>query len=66
MDRIHRASIKEARAHLRSGARMNIDQIAFLCGYRRASYFRRMFKRMAHLNPKEYRRLYRPMHINTH
>lgn len=63
---IHGARIKEARAHLRSGVKMNIDQIAFLCGYRHASYFRKMFKRIAHLTPKEYRRLYRSMHINTH
>jgi len=65
-DAIHRRRIKEARAQLLMNDEKNIDQIGFDCGYANPRYFRRMFKRLTHITPKEYRQLYARLHINTH
>jgi len=63
---IHHRRIKEARAQLLLQNQMNINEIAFACGYRDPGYFRRMFKRVTTMTPKMYRALYTRTHINNH
>lgn len=63
---IHHRRIKEARAQLLLQSQMNINEIAFACGYKDPGYFRRMFKRVTSMTPKTYRALYKRTHINNH
>ncbi len=66
VDAIHRKRIAEARAALFRDARRNINEIGFACGYADPGYFRRMFRRLTGLTPREFRSLYARTHINTH
>ncbi len=66
LDALHLKRIASARALLRSEGRKNINEIAFACGYTDPGYFRRMFKRLTGLTPKQFRSLYSRTHINTH
>jgi AraC-like DNA-binding protein len=66
MDAIHQKRIGMAKAALHNDIRRNINEIAFECGYADAGYFRRMFKRLTGLTPREFRSLYARTHINTH
>ena len=58
--------IRLSRGCLHIEAGKNINEIAFECGYTDPGYFRRMFKRLTGLTPKEFRTLYARTHINTH
>jgi AraC-like DNA-binding protein len=54
-DAIHERRIKEACAHLLLSRSQGVAEIAALCGYHDAGYFRRVFKRATHLTPHHYR-----------
>ncbi len=66
LDALHQKRIGLARVLLHTRAGKNINEIAFECGYLDPGYFRRMFKRLTGLTPKEFRTLYARTHINTH
>ncbi len=66
VDAIHRKRVGMARASLLHDVRRNINEIGFESGYADAGYFRRMFKRLTGLTPREFRSLYARTHINTH
>jgi len=66
IDAVHQKRIGIARAFLHTEPGKNINEIAFECGYTDAVYFRRMFKRLTGLTPREFRTLYARTHINTH
>ncbi|HET6449738.1 MAG TPA: AraC family transcriptional regulator [Spirochaetia bacterium] len=66
LDALHQRRIGMARFLLHSEAGKNINEIAFQCGYTDPGYFRRMFKRIAGMTPREFRTLYARTHINTH
>jgi AraC-like DNA-binding protein len=66
LDALHQRRIGRARELLHSEAGKNINEIAFQCGYTDPGYFRRMFKRLTGLTPREFRTLYARTHINTH
>ena len=52
---IHTRRINEARAQLLLLRQQGVAQIAALCGYTDAGYFRRLFKRATHMTPHGYR-----------
>jgi AraC-like DNA-binding protein len=66
VDAIHRKRVGMARAALHHDVRRNINEIGLECGYADPGYFRRMFKRITGLTPREFRSLYARTHINTH
>jgi AraC-like DNA-binding protein len=66
IDALHQKRIGMARASLHGEPGKNINEIAFECGYADPGYFRRMFKRLTGLTPREFRTLYARTHINTH
>lgn len=66
LDALHQKRIGAARALLHGQPGKNINEIAFECGYTDPGYFRRMFKRLTGLTPREFRTLYARTHINTH
>ncbi len=66
LDALHQRRIGMARVLLLGEAAKNINEIAFQCGYTDPGYFRRMFKRLTGLTPREFRTLYARTHINTH
>jgi AraC-like DNA-binding protein len=66
VDAIHQKRISAARASLHHDVRRNINEIAYECGYLDAGYFRRVFKGLTGLTPREFRSLYARTHINTH
>jgi len=66
LDALHRKRISAARSLLRTEGRKNINEVAFTCGYTDPGYFRRVFKRLTGLTPRQFRSLYSRTHINTH
>jgi AraC-like DNA-binding protein len=66
LEALHQKRIGVSRASLHSEPGKNINEIAFECGYADPGYFRRMFKRLTGLTPREFRTLYARTHINTH
>jgi AraC-like DNA-binding protein len=54
---VHARRIREARAQLILQATKGVAEIAALCGYADAGYFRRVFKRATNMTPHGYRRL---------
>jgi AraC-like DNA-binding protein len=66
IDALHQKRIGKARWSLRREPDKNINEIAIECGYADPGYFRRMFKRLTGLSPREFRTLYARTHINTH
>ena len=66
IEALHQKRIGTARASLDGEPDKNINEIAFECGYTDPRYFRRIFKRLTGLTPKEFRTLYARTHINTH
>jgi AraC-like DNA-binding protein len=66
VDAIHRKRVGMARVALHHDVRRNINEIGLECGYADLGYFRRMFKRITGLTPREFRSLYARTHINTH
>jgi AraC-like DNA-binding protein len=63
---LHDKRITAARALLRNEDRKNITEIALECGYTVPGCFRRTFKRMTGLTPRQFRSLYSRTHINAH
>lgn len=66
VDAVHEKRIDEARGLLRGQGRKNISEIAFACGFHDPTYFRRIFKRLTGLTPRQFRSLYSRTHINAH
>ncbi len=66
LDALHQKRIGAARVLLHTEAGKNINEIAFQCGYTDPGYFRRIFKRVTGLTPREFRTLYARTHLNTH
>ncbi|MGA2977014.1 MAG: helix-turn-helix transcriptional regulator [Spirochaetia bacterium] len=54
---IHERRIREARAQLLLQRALGVAQVAALCGYPDAGYFRRVFKRATSMTPHGYRAL---------
>ena len=52
--------IEEAKRLLESGP-MAVDEISAAVGYADASFFRRLFKRLTGLSPRQYRRMFQPL-----
>ena len=52
--------IEEAKRQLESGD-TSIDEISVDVGYENAAFFRRLFKRLTGLTPREYRRMFQPI-----
>ena len=44
---------------------MNINEIAYECGFQDPGYFRRVFRRIMGISPGKYRKMYSRVHINT-
>jgi AraC-like DNA-binding protein len=66
IEALHQKRIGIARGSLNGEPGKNINEIAFECGYSDPGYFRRMFKRLTGLTPREFRTLYSRTHINSH
>lgn len=64
MDDLHSLRIKLAK-RLLLDENMNVNEVARQCGFQDPAYFRRVFKRNAGLAPREFRKMYSHMHINT-
>ncbi len=64
-DAIHQRRIQKACKHLLN-SNLTISQIATICGFKDADYFRRIFKRTMKISPGEYREEYSRMHVMTH
>ena len=64
MDDLHAQRIRVAKALLLD-EQLNVNEVAARCGYRDATYFRRMFRRHVGVAPSRFRDLYSHMHINT-
>lgn len=61
---LHRQRVSEARTLLREEGRP-IDDVAGECGFDDPGYFRRVFKRLAGMTPRDFRRLYARAHVNA-
>jgi len=64
-DTINRRRIKEARALL-VGDQMKVSEVAYACGFQDGGYFRKIFRALCGMTPRQYRNLYSHHHINTH
>ena len=64
VEQIKRTRIKEAR-RLLLRSELYVKEVAEHCGFNNESYFRRIFKSISGVTPREYRRLYLRMHMNT-
>jgi AraC-like DNA-binding protein len=64
MDDLHVLRIRLAKTLLMD-ENLNVNEVAVRCGYRDATFFRRMFRRHVGVAPKTFRDLYSHMHINT-
>ncbi len=60
---IHVRRLREARAQLLLQRQRGIAEIAALCGYSDAGYFRRVFKRATQMTPRRYRLLEAPPEV---
>ena len=63
-DTINRRRIKEAR-NLLVGEQMKIGQVAEACGFQDAGYFRKVFRVICGMTPREYRNLHSHHHVNS-
>jgi len=61
---IHKIRIRHASALLSEGP-STIDAIATQCGFDDIGYFRRLFKRLTGMAPRDYRRIHSRVHVNT-
>ena len=61
---IHKIRIRHASALLSEGP-TTIDAIATQCGFDDIGYFRRLFKRLTGMTPRDYRRIHSRVHVNT-
>jgi AraC-like DNA-binding protein len=64
MDDLHALRIRLAKTLLMDED-LNVNEVASRCGYRDATYFRRMFRRHVGVAPSRFRDLYSHLHINT-
>jgi AraC-like DNA-binding protein len=64
-DAIHRRRIKMACRHLLDTP-LTVEQIAQACGFSNPDYFRRIFRRLMHVSPTQYRDMFTRAHVNTH
>jgi AraC-like DNA-binding protein len=64
MDDLHALRIRLAK-RLLLDEDVNVNEVASRCGYRDATYFRRMFRRHVGVAPSRFRGLYSHLHINT-
>lgn len=64
MDDLHALRIRLAK-RLLMDEDLNVNEVASRCGYRDATYFRRMFRRHVGVAPSQFRGLYSHLHINT-
>lgn len=62
---INRRRVKEAKTLL-VGEQMRISDVAEACGFQDAGYFRKVFRTICGMTPRQYRDLYSHHHINTH
>ena len=62
---IHKSRVSRACRLLMDSDR-NIEEIARLCGFSDADYFRRIFRRYKHITPLSFRKINSRIHINTH
>ena len=62
---INRRRIRDAKTLLIQNY-MNIEEVAYSCGYQDAGYFRRVFKRMTGTTPHAFRKKHCHLHINSH
>ncbi|MBN1807849.1 MAG: helix-turn-helix transcriptional regulator [Planctomycetes bacterium] len=63
-DSIHECRLRLARRLLMDSG-LNINEIAWECGYDQPGYFRRVFGKHAGMSPRSYRRLHARVHYNT-
>jgi AraC-like DNA-binding protein len=63
-EEINRKRIQLAKKTLLDST-MNINEIAYHCGFDNTSYFHRVFRRLAGLSPNEYRQNFTRMFVNT-
>lgn len=61
---IHQRRIKYARKLLIETSK-STEEVAYSCGFRDTTYFRRLFKRSEGMAPRKFRLLYSKLHINT-
>lgn len=61
---LHELRIKLAKRLLLDES-MNVNEVASQCGFSDPAYFRRVFKRNAGVAPRDFRKMYSHMHINT-
>ncbi len=61
---LHGRRLKVA-CHLLLESDKTVQEVAMSCGFRDATYFRRLFKRREGISPRVFRQLYSKMHINT-
>lgn len=61
---IHKIRIRHATALLGEGL-TTIDAIATQCGFDDIGYFRRVFKSLTGMTPRDYRRIHSRVHVNT-
>ncbi len=64
MDDLHGQRIRLAKSLLMDG-NLNINEVAFRCGYTDIVHFRRMFRRFEGTTPKTWRALNSRMHLNA-
>ena len=64
VEQIKRSRIKEARRLLLK-LELYVKEVAEYCCFKNESYFSRIFKSISGVTPREYRRLYLPLHMNT-
>ena len=60
IERLQLLRIEEARRQLEHTA-TPVDEISYEVGYEDASFFRRLFKRLTGLSPRQYRRMFQPV-----
>lgn len=60
IERLQVLRIEEAKRQLEETER-SVDEISYDIGYEDASFFRRLFKRLTGLSPRQYRRMFQPI-----
>jgi len=62
---IHESRVASA-CRLLMDSDMNIEEIARVCGFSDADYFRRIFRRYKHITPISFRKINSRIYVNTH
>jgi AraC-like DNA-binding protein len=63
-ERLHQRRIRKAQSLLMDSM-SNVNEIAQACGFNDVVYFRRIFERHCNMTPRDFRKLYTRVHINT-